>query len=65
MESPEPEIISGEGEAVLDIIKIINHPEYKPNGDPGIGGPIAGNAISVYIVDDTNFKLGTYMFLLI
>ena len=57
MESPEPEIISGEGEVVLDILEIINHPGYKPNEGPGVGGPIEGNDISD-VVDDTNFKLG-------
>jgi len=57
VESPEPEIISGEGEVVLDILKIINHPDYKPNEGPGVGGPIEGNDISVYVVDDSEFKL--------
>ena len=60
MESPEPEIISGEGEVVLDILEIINHPGYKPNEGPGVGGPIEGNDISVYVVDDTDFTLGNH-----
>ena len=58
MESPEPEVLSGEGEQVLDILKIINHPDYQPNQDPGVGGPLEGNDISVYIVDDSQFKMG-------
>ena len=64
VESPEPEIISGEGEVVLDILKIINHPDYKPNEGPGVGGPIEGNDISVYVVDDSEFKLGNNYYLI-
>ena len=48
-------MISDEEETVLDILKIINHPDYKPNQEAGIGGPIEGNDISVYIVDDSEF----------
>jgi hypothetical protein len=50
--------LSGEGEQVLDILKIINHPDYQPHQDPGVGGPLEGSDISVYIVDDSQFKMG-------
>ena len=43
---------------MLDILKIINHPDYQPNQDPGVGGPLEGNDISVYLVDDSQFKMG-------
>ena len=58
VESPEPEVTSDEKETVLDILKIINHPDYKPNQEAGTGGPIEGNDISVYIVDDSQFEMG-------
>jgi len=57
VESPEPEITSPETEVVLDILEIINHPDYKPNEEPGVGGPIEGNDISVYKVQDSNFRM--------
>ena len=61
VESPEPEFLSNEREAVLDIKKIINHPDYRPNGDPGVGGPIEGSDICVYIVDQSEFTMGNYL----
>ena len=60
VESPEPEITSPETEVVLDILEIINHPDYKPNEEPGVGGPIEGNDISVYKVQDSNFRMSKY-----
>ena len=41
---------------IFDILEVRNHPNYKPltQGSQS-GGPIEGNDISVYIVNDTNF----------
>jgi len=57
VETPEPEISSNEIEIVLDILEIVNHPDYKPNEGPGVGGPIEGNDIAVYKVNDSLFKM--------
>ena len=58
IESPDPEAQSPEREAVLDIMEFINHPDYQPNGARGVGGPLEGNDICVYIVDGKNLTLG-------
>ena len=60
IESPQPENLSVENERVLDIKRIINHPRYKPNRGPGEGGPIEGNDICVYLVEESNFYMGNY-----
>ena len=57
MESPEAENVSTEEEIVLDVLEIINHPDYKPNEGPGVGGPIEGNDVAVYKVDDSDFRM--------
>ena len=57
VQSPEPEITSPEHERVLDILEIINHPDYKPNEAPGVGGPIEGNDLAVYKVMDSQFRM--------
>ena len=63
IESPDPEALSPEREAVLDIKEFVNHPDYQPNGARGVGGPLEGNDISVYFVDATNFTMGKNCFI--
>ena len=50
--------MSFEREAVLDIKKIVNHPDYKPNEGLGVGGPIEGSDICIYITDQSEFRMG-------
>ena len=56
-----PEVVTQEKEKVLEVLQISKHPGYNPGTGEDFGqnqkGPFAGNDISVYHVDDTNFRL--------
>ena len=46
----KPETETPEDEVVLDVTKIVNHPGYD-----AAKGPIAGNDIAVYLVNEANW----------
>ena len=55
-----PEGIGYTSAVVLNIKRIINHPNYLDIlKDSQFKGPIGGNDISVYIVDDSNLKMNS------
>jgi hypothetical protein len=54
----EPTNLNNNDRVFLNILEIRNHPGYKPlNATDSSSGPIGGNDISVYIVDDAKLKL--------
>jgi len=53
----KPHDYSDEDEIVLNIKRIIKHPNYEPGTNEDRRGPYTGYDIAVYQVDDTNLKL--------
>ena len=56
-----PESFTEENERILKVTKITNHPNYSPGTEEdrnaNLKGPYAGSDISVYHVDDTEFRM--------